>query len=285
MTSTRDDAQGHGGPVSDKSDAGGTASVLKALQLLDVFRDTVEPLGVSELARRVGVPTSTAYRLLAYLVQGGLVDKVGTQYRPGHKLFELGSKAASSRLDGLRDHAAPYLGELHATTGMTARLGVLQGDQIVLLDKVVGLRTPPGSTLVGGRLPATCTALGKAILAFQTDDAVRSILQRPLARRTRFSIVMPGVLHRQLLDVRTSRLAHDREESIIGHACIATPVFRHGQPVAALSLSSTPGKMDPRRFGPALISAARQLERTLGRVAGPVGARFAPSGKRPLQAA
>ena len=88
-------------------------------------------MGVSDIARRADVPTSTAFRLLAYLVEGGFVAKDDTLYRPGDKLFELGNQVAMCRPRGLREQAAPYLGELYAASGMTVRMAVLDGTAVV----------------------------------------------------------------------------------------------------------------------------------------------------------
>ncbi len=272
--------------VGPKGEQQGTASVLKALHLLDVFVGNRGAMGVSEIARRAGVPVSTAYRLLAYLVEGGFVTKEGTLYRPGDKLFEFGTQVVNSRLQSLREQAAPYLGELYATFGMTARLAVLDGPEIVIVDKIVGLRTLPALTAVGGRLPATCTALGKAMLAFQPEAVLKEVLQGPLPRRTRYSVVVPGLLHRQLIETRSTRLAYDREESVLGHVCVATPIRRDGLAVAAISLSGPPRRVDPRHLGPALVRAAGQIERAFAAErAEDDGSGIAPSGKRPLPAA
>lgn len=274
------------GAAAPKTGQQGTASVLKALQLLDIFRGNAGAMGVSDLARRADVPTSTAYRLLAYLVEGGFVTKEGTRYRPGDKLFELGNQVANSRLQRLRERAAPYLGELYATFRMTARLAVLDGPEIVIVDKIVGLHTLPAPTAVGGRVPATCTALGKAMLAFQPADVLKEVLQRPLPRRTRYSVAAPGLLHRQLIETRSTRLAYDREESVLGHLCVAAPILRDGAAVAAISLSGPPCRVDLRQSGTALLRAVGQIERTFAGRARPAGGpSIAPSGKRSLHAA
>jgi DNA-binding IclR family transcriptional regulator len=242
-----------------KRDQQGTASVLKALHLLEVFRGGAPAMGVSEIARQAGVPVSTAYRLLAYLVESGFVTKEGTSYRPGDKLFELGNQVAHSRPQGLRERVAPYLGELYMTTGLTVRLGVLDGPEVVIVDKIVGLRTLPAPTAIGGRVPASCTALGKALLAHQPPEVVQEVLASPLRRTTRHSITAPGRLHRQLQEVRSTRLAFDREESILGQVCIATPLLRDGSAVAAISVSS-PCRVNSARAGEALLRTARQIQ-------------------------
>lgn len=241
----------------------GTASVLKALHLLDVFRGGAAAMGVSDLARQAEVPVSTAYRLLAYLVDGGFLSKEGTLYRPAEKLFELGSQVAYSRPRGLREQVAPHLGELYMTSGLTTRLGVLDGPEVLILDKIVGLHTVPAPTAVGGRVPATCTALGKAMLAFQPGDVVAGVLNQPLPRRTRHSVTVPTLLHRQLLQVRQSRLAFDREESVLGQVCVATPLVSGGVVVAAISISSPTHHVDLKKSGDALLRTAQRLESVL----------------------
>lgn len=240
--------------------AGGTASVLKALKLLEVFREGDSALGVTEIARRVGVPTSTAYRLLAYLVEGDFVVKDGPKYRLGNRLFALGNQVPLCRPKGLREQISPHLGELYALTGLTVKLGILEGAEVIILDKVAGLRTAPAPTAVGGRLPANCTSMGKALLAFQDDS---SVLDMPLPRLTRYSINSRELLERQFEGIRSSGLSYGAEEAVIGQVCVAAPIVRNGRAVAAISLSARPN--DPRlsRSIGALEQAVRHLERSL----------------------
>lgn len=247
-----------------RSEGQGTASVLKALQLLDAFRDGGPVLGVSEIGRRVGVPTSTAFRLLAYLVEGGFVSKEGTRYRLGDKLFELGNQVALCRPKGLREQASPYLGELYAATGMTVRLAVPEGSEIVLVDKIVGLRTVPAPTAIGGRAPSTCTGLGKAMLAFQPAATVAQVLQGPLPRPTRYSPIHPRLLQKQLIDIRSTGLAYDLEESVLGQVCVAAPILHRGVAVAAISVSARTHQTNLAQSTAALQRAASQLQKTLG---------------------
>ncbi|MDO1484624.1 IclR family transcriptional regulator [Rhodococcus rhodochrous] len=246
-----------------KNEQRGTASVLKALQLLDEFLSGEESMGVSDIARRAGVPTSTAYRLLAYLVESGFVSKEGTRYRPGDKLFELGNRVAHSRPRGLREQVAPYLGELYAVSGMTTRLAILDRADIVIVDKVVGLRTLPAPTAIGGRAPATCTALGKALLAFQPTDEVAKVLPDPLPRRTRHSITNLAILYRQFAETRATGLAYDKQESVLGQVCVAAPIVCRGKAVAAISLSAPAVRVNLAHSEAALTRAVRQIERTL----------------------
>lgn len=245
-------------------ESGGTASVLRALQLLDVFTGDQPVLGVSEIGRRAGIPTSTVHRLLSHLVKGGFVAKDGSSYLLSEKLFELGNQVAHSRPRGLRDVAAPFLGELFGATRLTTHLAVLDGPQVVLVDKVVGLSTHMARTVVGGRYPAVCTALGKAILAFQSEDAVQAVIAAGMPRRTRFTLTRPADLLQELAQTRTTRLAYDREEATLGQTCVATPILRNGVAVGAISLSGAANSYDLATHGAMLVRVTSQLARQLG---------------------
>lgn len=251
-------------PNSSDSGAGtGTASVLRALQLLDVFTGDQPRLGVSDIGRRAGIPTSTVHRLLSHLVKGDFVTKDGSSYRLSDKLFELGNQVAHSRPKGLKDVAAPFLGELFGATRMTAHLAVLDGPEVIVVDKVVGLSTYPARTVIGGRYPAVCTSLGKALLAFEPETVIRSTIAAGMPQRTRHSLTSPAVLLQQLVETRATRLAYDREEASLGQMCVAAPVISRGQAVGAISLSGAAQSFDVAANGAILVRVTAQLARNL----------------------
>ena len=171
-------------PATKNSDRQVT-SVGKALRLLAAFRGITPPAGVSELARRAGLPKSTAFRFLADLEEVGFVERDGSDYRLGISLFELGSRVWVCRPNGLRDSAMHHMSELHVRTGLSAHLGVLEGTEVVHIAKVNHtVQTMRGHLQPGSRRPATCSALGKAILAFSGKDTVRNVVESGLERRT-----------------------------------------------------------------------------------------------------
>ena len=220
-------------------------------------------MGVSDIARRADVPTSTAFRLLAYLVEGGFVAKDDTLYRPGDKLFELGNQVAMCRPLVCGSRRPRTSASSTPRSGMTVRMAVLDGTEIVIVNKIVGLRTLPAPTAIGGRTAALCTALGKALLAFQPAERITQLLRGPLPRRTRHSVVNPRFLQRRLIETRSTRLAYDQEESVLGQVCVATPILRDGTAVAAISLSAPTHQVNQHQAGVALLRAASRLERAL----------------------
>lgn len=216
------------------------SSVAKATLLLEAFRGPDRVLGVSELARRSGLWKSTAHRLLAELESVGMVEREGSGYRLGLKLFELGVRVGDFRPGGLRDLAIGELSRLHVTTGLSVYLAVLEGTEIVYLEKVHRGNVSIGRKLVtspGVRLPATCTALGKAILAHASPDVLGEQFDGPLPRRTPYSITEPGRLLRELGAIRESQVAREHEETVIGAVAVASPLLAHGTPLAAIGVN------------------------------------------------
>lgn len=248
-----------------QQESGGMASTVRALQLLDVFTGDKSLLGVSEIARIAQLPTSTTHRLLSHLVKGELLTKVGTDYRLSDRMFELGNQVSYTRPQGVRNIAGPYLGELFGITGLTTHLAVLEGSQILLVDKIASLRTRPARASVGGRYSAVCTALGKALLAYLPETEIHKVIATGLPRRTRYSITRPSDLLAQLAEVRSSRLAYEREESTLGQYCIASPVLVDGLPVASIGISGGVDEVDLPKNRAILIRACMQLSAEIQR--------------------
>lgn len=219
------------------SNRSATTSVTKALQLLDSFHLGETSLGVTELARRTELPKSTAFRLLANLEQSGYLERDGTNYRVGWRLFELGNRVQHCTPQGLREVALPSMSEMFASTRQVVNLAILEGHDVVFLEKIYGRQAVRTPSSVGSRMPATCVALGKAMLAFGDPPLIRRVAAGGLKRRTRYSIAEPGRLLRELAGVRSSGVAYDREETALGLVCVAAPILVDGRAIAAFSVS------------------------------------------------
>jgi DNA-binding IclR family transcriptional regulator len=149
--------------------------------------------------------------------------------------------------------AKPLLSELHRATGLVVHLAVLDGADVVYLDKVgdsVGYALP---TRVGGRQPAHCTAVGKALLAY-TDHSSAVDLR---VRKTKYSISTSSQLAAELAKVRAHGVAFEREESLLGFGCVAAPIGGAGDAVAALSVGGPIKHMmfDQRLAAPVRMTA------------------------------
>ncbi len=213
-----------------------STSVAKALLLLSSFTPHRPAMGVSEIARCAQLPKSTAHRLLSVLVEWGLVSKHGTEYAPGSRLAELAA-LADSRHSELRQLALPHLLDVYEATHETVNLCVLAGEEVLYLEKIHGHKGVDAPSCVGGRLPATSTAVGKAILAFSSPDVIARVSQR-LRPATSWSITTASQLSSELADIRRTGIAYDRQETRPGLTCVAAPIrVWPNAVVAAISIS------------------------------------------------
>jgi len=219
--------------------------------VLDAF-DGPGRLTLAQIVRRTGLPRSSAHRMLERLVQLRWLRRSGRDYELGMRLVELGSLAVHQ--DRLHKAAIPMLHELHAATGLVVHLAVLEGPDVVYMEKVGNRMTAAIPTRVGGRQPAHCAAVGKAMLAFAAEPDIRAIDSVPLPRRTKYSISTPAQLRTELLKVRSHGIAFDREESVPGFGCVAAPIGDPGEAVAAVSVCGPMGQM---KFDQQLVAPVR----------------------------
>jgi IclR family transcriptional regulator, KDG regulon repressor len=242
------------------------SSVDKAIAILAAFGPHADSgLGVSQLARRASLSKSTAFRVLAMLERNGVVEKVGSDYCLGARLHELGRSVYPAGHDRIRDQLIPFVTDLYEATRETVHLAALHNTDVVYLAKLYGHRQVKSPSRIGGRVPAYPTAVGKAILAYN-PEAVDQTLIRGLVQLTQFTVADADALGAQLASVRMSGVAMESEEVVDGLACLAAPVFgSSGRPVAALSISTPPARLDRRAFEPVLRRVASQASKAISR--------------------
>jgi DNA-binding IclR family transcriptional regulator len=210
-----------------------TAVIDRISLVLDAF-DGPGRLTLAQIVRRTGLPRSSAHRMLERLVQLRWLRRSGRDYELGMRLVELGSLAVHQ--DRLVRAAGPLLGELHRATGLVVHLAVLDGPDVVYLEKIGDQRIP---TRVGGHQPAHCTAVGKAILAYCNQGAEVDLQ----VRKTKYSIANSSQLAIELAKVRTHGVAFEREESLLGFGCVAAPIGIPGEAVSAVSVCGPMNRM------------------------------------------
>ena len=134
--------------------------------VLDAF-DGPGRLNLAQIVRRTGLPRSSAHRMLERLVALRWLRRNGRDYELGMRLVELGSLAVHQ--DRLHRAAMPLLHDLHRATGLVVHLAILDGSDVVYLEKIGDRMMAAIPTRVGGRQPAHCAAVGKAMLAYRED--------------------------------------------------------------------------------------------------------------------
>src|SRR5215471_921615 len=218
-------------------------SLERGLAILSSFTTARPLLGVSELAREVGLNRSTTHRYVATLAALGYLeqDAATRKYRLGPRVVNLGFSAISSM--DLREVSAPHLQRLSDETGHTVNLAVLDGVDIVYLDRCrasqQGQREIDLNLHVGSRLPAYCTSLGKVLLAYLPADRRRTTLDRiEFVRRGPNTIMSKTALCSELAHIRSREIAVSNEELASGLRSMAMPIqSQEDEAVAAINVA------------------------------------------------
>lgn len=244
-------------------------SVARALTLLDALGGSRGEIGIAELSKQVGFHVSTAHRLLATLIAQGYArqNPETGRYGLGAKAFQL-AESYLGQMD-LRGIVHPLLERLSHETGETANLVILDGREVLYLDKVESPQSLRIFSRIGRRAPLHCTAAGKVLLASRSwPEAQRMLGTDSLERYTPRTIFSLELLRRELDAVRTEGVALDREECEEGATCLATAVRNaQGETVAAMSISGPTLRMHPgriRELTPVVVRMGLEASRQLG---------------------
>jgi DNA-binding IclR family transcriptional regulator len=245
------------------------SSTLRAFALLELIGTAERPPSLDDLTRASGLPKPTVYRLLRLLMRGELVqrDVAEKRYLVGRRTAALSLQVQVRSPFRAQRHAA--LTRLVDEIGETCNFTMLDGAEVVYLDRV---ETPEKVRLhmdVGSRVPLHCTASGKLFLSQLASNEVRRLIgSGPLKRYTARTIVDPNHLLRELHKIRISGIGIDSGEYLEGSFCLAVPVIDGGERVcAAIAVHGPAPRMTLKKgyqFLPALQRAAAAVASTLG---------------------
>jgi IclR family pca regulon transcriptional regulator len=257
---------------------GHSQSIERGLAILAAFRSGAPLLGVSELGREVGLGRSTTHRYVATLATLGYLqqDVATKKYRLGPRVLDLGFSAINSM--ELREVAAPHLRRLSDETGYTVNMAILDGLDIVYVERCrstrAGQREIDLNLHVGARLPAYCTSLGKAMVAFLPSGECEQLVRRiDFAARGPNTIVDPRAFTAELDRVREQGFATNNEELAYGLRSIAAPVLdRQGISVGAINLAVHSSMVS---FGELIAGLSADVCRTAAEISAHLGYRTA----------
>jgi DNA-binding IclR family transcriptional regulator len=243
-------------------------SVLKAIQILEKLSPG-DSMGVSDLARTLKLPKSTVFAVLETLQSEKLVEKnIQTgKYRLGIKLIELGY-CAQAGLDLCRI-AAPLLKGLNIRFDETVHLTVLEDDEVLYIDCIESQKRLRTYSVIGIRAPLFCTAVGKAILAFQPEEEIdRIVAEKGLPRFTANTITTKDKLHTELAKIRTDGFSIDNMEHEDYLRCVGVPIRNaHDEVFASISVSGPAERNTMEKIMemvPYVIQAANEISIRLG---------------------
>ena len=241
--------------------------------IMEAFNGGRQVLSLADLNKRTRLPKSTLHRLVDQLCQVGWLERERGGYRVGLRMFEFGTLAVEG--NRLHEAAFPHLQALASRTGLAAQLAILDHAEVVYLERIVvgPIRLP---TRRGGRKPAYCTALGKAVAAYD-DAATQAVIAAPMPRKTAKTVTEPFALWTELQRVREEGVAFDRGEAYEELECVAAPIRSSGRAIAAISVTGPAGRMRWNVVTEAVRSTAAAIWNANLGVRGPGTIRRLPS--------
>jgi len=245
-------------------------ALAKGLRVMSLFTERQPVWRLRDIAQATGIPTPTAFRIVATLVEEGYLEQLdGGEYRPDVKVLTLGGAALHA--SDLATLATPRLRRLGERTGETTNLAVLSGDRILYIVRLRNADLVTANIQVGSTLPAAFTSIGKLLLAFAPADEVAATVDRALALPSTGpnAITDTGALRRELDAIRERGWALQDEELALGLRSVAAPVRdADGHVVAGINVAvqSSTWSSDRLRdeLAPAVLSTADEISGLLG---------------------
>ena len=243
-------------------------SVLKAIDILQVFSTNDPRLTLTEIGDRLGMPKGTTHNLLSTLLSRGFVEKTDDgHYALGTAIIPL-TQAVRINVE-LRDRAAPLLRELADACKESVYLAALDGDYALYIYAIESPRRLLARTAVGDRVTLHCTSTGKAILSRLSREEVEGIISRVgLPRFTEATITDLDVLYQELEQTRERGYAVDRGEHEAGLYCVGAPILNaRGRVIGSCSVSgSDPETIRGRLpdFSARVMHTAQEISRRMG---------------------
>lgn len=252
----------------NRAKPGFSVSLERGLAVLSTFAAEGRMLGIGDLARLLDLNPSTVHRYVRTLTTLGYLqqDSATRKYRLGFKVADLGLAVINS-LDAT-DVARPHLSELRDRWNLTANMGILDGAEIVYVQRIVGRRSMDLPLHVGSRQPAHCNSMGKALLASLDEVSLAEIIRLiDFSPRGPRSLNDPDALRDELRRVRSRGYAVNNEELAAGERSVAAPVRNvRGDVIAAVNLHASPYTYTEiiEVLAPAIVETANLITEELG---------------------
>ncbi len=232
---------------------------------LAIIAESAEPVPVAEICKRLGLPRSSASRLMASLRNGGLIDQdpETRRYVPGLLAWRLGMRHRPAGFEA--DLISEALINITATTGFTTWMATLTGTQIVLLRQNQGVTPTQFSVRLGQTMPAHATAIGKAMLSRLPDRAIETLYEENLTSMTSKTITTRTKLLAELARIRREKLAFSQQEAFPGVISIGGAIFGSvSNSPLGVSISFPVSLGDPEKISDLLRAELRQIGEKTG---------------------
>lgn len=209
---------------------------LRVMEILNLLCETGQPLRLNRISRELEIPKSTLLPILQTLTEGGYLSRDSMDgYCPGPALLRIGAAAGAAHSPG--EAVRERLKALVDRFGETCYYGVLEGSEVLYLEKMDSPNPLRMLTTIGHRLPAYSTGLGKALLLDKTPEQLKKLYPDKLPPLTKNTVRDLKTLSQQLQQMRTLGYCWETEESTDHIRCFAAPVRRNGEIQGAVSIA------------------------------------------------
>ncbi len=211
-------------PRDEHAPSRSTGTLGKALEVLDMIALSEQPLRFTDILRQTDQPRGTLHRQIKNLLEEGLICQNADQsYIPGLRLLKLAARAWSQ--NSFRLIAESHVRSLHAATGETVHLGVMNDLEVIYVDKLETRQSVRMHSQVGNASPLYCTGIGKAMMALlPREECVARARRISYKRHTAATLYTPELLLGEIEIIRETGIAHDREEHEPGIRCVAAGI-------------------------------------------------------------
>jgi DNA-binding IclR family transcriptional regulator len=239
----------------------GESVVARVVRVLEAFTSDDPTLSVTEIAHRSGLPVTTASRLVAELAAHGLLARRDGRVRVGVRMWELAQRASPTL--SLREAAMPFLEDLHAVIGQHVQLAVLDGDEVLFVERMSAPNAVVNYTRIAGRLSLHASSSGQVLLAHAPAEQQERVLASPLARLTPNTPTHPDQVRGILADIRRRGYALCPGFIHVDATGVAVPVRAGTGAVVAAIGAVVPNDGNAYVHVPALLAAAHGIGRVL----------------------
>lgn len=243
-------------------------SLTRGIKILEIFEKS-RSAGVTEVAAKLGINKSSAFRLLDTLRENNLVeqDPITEKYHLGAGILKFSNSYLNS-FDIIK-RSRPHLEKLSASTNESAHLCIFSNDRVIVIDQVKSDEVIKVTASIGREEVIYCTSVGKAVLAFLPDHVRAKILNSTeLSPLTPYTITSRDELEKELEEIRKRGYAVDNEEMTLGVRCIGAPIMNHEDEVVyCVGLSASAMRIQVRSipaYAEPVKKAARDISITLG---------------------
>jgi DNA-binding IclR family transcriptional regulator len=247
---------------------GGTETAGRVIDVLLLFTDAPSTLGVTRIARELGLSKAVVHRILQTLVTRGMVvfDPASREYRLGAAASALGARAL--RDSDLRSAALELMRDLRDDTQETVTLTALVPGGRIYLEQFPGTHEIKMTVELGRRFPLHAGSSGKCMLAFLSDDAREAVLAAPLAPLTPNTVTDAEALRAELKVIRDSGYAHSGGERQYDAGSVAAAVFgATGEAIGAVSVCGPRYRVTAEfvhEIAPRVMAVAERVSRRMG---------------------